>query len=207
MEIQYYGANCIRIATKSAVVTVDDNLVELGAKSPLKAGDIAVYTSAHGEPGADTKVIIDRPGEYEVSGVSVQGVSARSHLDEEGKKNATVYKITADDVRVLVVGHIYPELSEEQLEQIGLIDVMVLPVGGNGYTLDGVGALKVVKEVEPKVIIPTHFEDKDLKYPVPQQPLSSAVQQLGMEVKETVPKLKLKASDLSEGTQLIVLEK
>lgn len=207
MEIQYYGANCIRITTKQASVTVDDNLSELGAKGVLKAGDIAIYTGPHGIPGVETKVVIDRPGEYEVSKISIKGVSARSHMDEEGKKTATLYKLTVDDVRILIVGHIYPELSEAQLEQIGLIDVVILPVGGNGYTLDGVGALKVLKEVEPKVVIPTHFADKQLRYPVPQQELSAVVQQLGIEVKETVPKLKLKASDLPEGTQLVVIEK
>jgi L-ascorbate metabolism protein UlaG (beta-lactamase superfamily) len=128
-------------------------------------------------------------------------------MDEDGKKTATMYKLLIDDLRVLVVGHVYPNLTDSQLERIGMVDVMILPVGGNGYTLDGVGALKLVKEVEPKLVIPTHFEDQTLNYPMPQQPLEQALKALSMEAKETVTKLKLKPADLAETTQLIVLDR
>lgn len=207
MEFQYYGANCVRITTKQASITIDDNLADIGLKSPAKAGDIMLFTGAHSEPGVDSKIVIDQPGEFEVSGVSVVGLPARAHIDEEGAKTATVFKIVTDDIKVLVTGHIYPDLTDQQLETIGLIDVMVVPVGGNGYTLDGIGALKVIKKVEPKLIIPVHYADKGASYTVPQQELSEILHALGMEAKETIAKLKLKSSDLFEGTQLTVLER
>ena len=207
MEFQYYGANCIKISTKKANVILDDNLSDLGGKSPMKAGDIALYTGPHGASTVETKIVIDQPGEYEVSNVSIHGVSARAHMDEENKKTATVFKITSEDVKVLAVGHIYPELSDQQLEEIGMIDVMLLPVGGNGYTLDVVGAQKIIKKVEPKLVIPAHYDDKALNYPVPQQPLADVIQQLGIESQETVPKLKVKSGELSDVIKLVVLEK
>lgn len=207
MEFQYYGGNCMRITTKQAAITIDDNLSELGLKSQTKAGDIAVFTGAHGNPGVDTKIIIDQPGEFEVSKVSIVGIPARAHMDEDGSKTATVFKLVTDDIKVLVTGHIYPDLTDQQLESIGLIDIMIVPVGGNGYTLDGIGALKVIKKVEPKLIIPVHYADKGVSYPVPQQELDAVLHSLGVEAKETVPKLKLKSGDLPEGTQLIVLER
>ena len=207
MEFQYYGANCIKISTKRASVVLDDNLSDLGGKSPMKAGDIALYTGAHGGSGVETKIVIDQPGEYEVSNVSIHGVSARAHMDEEDKKTATVFKITTEDIKVLAVGHIYPELSDQQLEEIGMIDIMLLPVGGNGYTLDVVGALKVIKMVEPKLIIPTHYDDTTLNYPVPQQPLDEVIKQLGIESQETLPKLKIKSGELPEIIKVVILEK
>ncbi len=207
MELQYFGANCMRITTKQAAVVIDDNIAELGGKSPLKTGDIAIYTGAHGLPEVDPKIVIDQPGEFEVSHMSIKGLAARSHVDEEGKQSATIFKITTEDIQVLITGHIFPDLTDEQLEEIGLIDIMIVPVGGNGYTLDPVGALKVIKKVEPKIIIPTHYAIKGLNYPVPQQDINEVLQQLGMEAKETTPKLKLKRSDLPEITTLIVLEK
>lgn len=207
MDFQYFGANCIKLTTKQAVVTIDDNLADLGGKSPLKAGEIAIYTMRHGLPAAETKIIIDQPGEYEVSHISVTGVAARAHIDEEGKKSATMYKLAVEDVKILVTGHIYPELSDEQLEAIGLIDVMIIPVGGNGYTLDGVGALKVIKKIEPKIIIPTHYAQNGVNYPVSQAELEDVLKQLSMEPQETTTKLKLKSGDLPETTQLIILEK
>lgn len=207
MEVQFFGANCVRLNTKKAVIVVDDNLSEIGQKSITKSGDIALFTTKHTDPKVDVKLVIDTPGEYEVSNVSVQGVSARAHMDEEGMKSAVMYRLVLDDIRVAVVGHIYPDLSEEQLETLGTIDVLIIPVGGNGYTLDPVGALKVIKKIEPKLIIPTHYADKALKYEVPQQPLDEALKALAMEPKETVAKLKLKAADIAETTQLIVLER
>lgn len=207
MEIQYFGANCVKISTKQASVIVDDNLAELGLKSITKKGDIGLFTGAHGEPSVETKLIIDQPGEYEVSNVSIDGYSARAHMDEEDKRTATAYKITADDIRIFVPGHIYPELDDEQLEDIGLIEVLIVPVGGNGYTLDPIGAYKLIKQIDPKVIIPVHYNDKAVKYPVEQQDLESALKVFGMEAKEHTEKLKFKGFDFNQGTQLIVLER
>lgn len=206
MDIQFYGANCLVLSSKQARILIDDNLADLGAKGLEKAGDIALFTGPHGIP-TQSKIVIDQPGEYEVSSVSIYGIRARAHMDEEGRKTATIYKIVTDDLRILVTGHIYPELTDDQLEAIGMIDVMFVPVGGNGYTLDPVGAFKLVKKVEPKLVIPTHFDDKTLNFPVPQQALEEALKAFPMEPKETVAKLKLRPVDLSDTMQLVVLSK
>lgn len=207
MELQFYGANCVRLSTKRASLVIDDNLSELGAKSVIKPGEVAVYTMAHGEPISGIKLAVDQPGEYEVSDISIKGIAARAHIDEAGVKTATMFSITIDDVRVAALGHIYPDLTNDQLESIGMVDVLIIPVGGNGYTLDPVGALKLIKAIEPKIVIPTHYDDAVLNFPVPQQSLAEAVKVLSMEPKETTQKLKVKAGELAESTSLVVLEK
>ena len=207
MELQYFGANCIKLTTKKVTITIDDNLADLGAKSVTKAGDISLFTGAHGDVSAESKITIDKPGEYEVSNISIQGVPARSHLNEEGKYGATIYKLLVEDLRIAIVGHIYPALSSSQLEAIGIVDILIIPVGGSGYTLDPVGALKVIKDIEPKLIIPTHYEDASLNYPVPQQSLEEALKTLAVEPHETTAKLKVKAGEFGEGNKLVVLER
>ncbi len=206
MDIQFYGANCIAISGKQYRIVVDDNLEDLGKKSILKDGDIVLYTGPHSLPNIESPLVVDHPGEYEVSGISIYGVAARAHMDEDGQFGSTMFKIIVNDIRILVTGHIYPELSERQLEDIGTVDVMFVPVGGNGYTTDPVGALKLIKKIEPKLVIPTHYDDKSLNFPVPQQTLEQAITGLSMEPKETVDKLKLKSSDFGETTQLIVVK-
>lgn len=205
MDIQFYGANCLVLSNKQARVVVDDNLASLGGKTVAKEGDIALFTGAHADPAAPAKIVIAQPGEFEVSGISIYGIPARAHIDEEGKLSATMYKLLFEDLSILIVGHVYPELSDAQLESIGMIDVLFVPVGGNGYTLDGIGALKLIKKIEPKLVIPTHYDDGNLNYPVPQQALSSALASLAMEPKETISKLKLKAGELTDATQLVIL--
>ena len=206
MDLQFYGANCITVSVKNTRIVIDDNLSDIGGKSITKAGDVALFTGPHGLPKVDVRLAFDSPGEYEVADISITGIPARAHLDEGGLA-ATMYKIKHGEITVLVTGHIYPDLSDKQLEEIGLIDVMLVPVGGSGYTLDPVGALKVMKAVEPKLVIPTHYDDKALTYPVPQVELKAALHELAMEPTETVTKLKVKSIELSDATHLVVLEK
>ncbi|MEK7095879.1 MAG: MBL fold metallo-hydrolase [Patescibacteria group bacterium] len=206
MELTYYGANCLRISTKKAQVVIDDNLDKLGLKSVTKPTDIILRTFP-GVSAKPSRFTADMPGEYEVSGVIIHGVSARGHMDEEGSRNAVIYTIAADDLKVAVLGHIYPQLSEDQLEQIGHVDIAVIPVGNSGYTLDAIGALKLIKQIEPKVIIPTHYADKSIKYEVPQVELQEALKNLAMEPSETLPKYKPNLTELTDTTRLIILER
>lgn len=207
MELQYFGANCVRLATKKTSIVIDDNLAKLGLKTITKPTDISVITSSS-FPVHPAVFVADLPGEYEIAGVIIQGIAARSHMDEEGQpKNSVIYTITTPEVKVAVVGHIYPELDESQLEQIGMVDIAIVPVGGNGYTLDGVGALKVIKQIEPKVIIPTHYADRAIRYEVPPQELSEALKGLAMEPTETNSKYKYNPSEISDTAHLVVLER
>jgi L-ascorbate metabolism protein UlaG (beta-lactamase superfamily) len=205
MDLQFFGANCVVLSYKGARIVVDDNLKELGAKTVTKPDDVALFTAKHTESSG--RITFDRPGEYEVSDISIIGIAARAHTDEVGQFSATMFKLMAGDQSVLVTGHIYPDLSDSQLESIGIVDVMVVPVGGNGYTTDPIGALKLIKAIEPKLVIPTHYADNSLKFPVPQQDLADALKEIAMEPKETIAKLRLKPGELSDVTQLIVLEK
>jgi len=207
MDMQFYGANCIVLSNKQNRVVIDDNLASLGAKSVTKDGDICLFTSSEHAPATGTpKLSIDIPGEYEASNVSIVGLQARAHMDEEGKDSAVMYKITWGETRVLVTGHVFPKLTDDELESIGIVDVMFVPVGGNGYTLDATGALQLIKAIEPKLVIPTHYADTRLKYEVPQAELSDALHTLAMEPKETVTKLQFKAAEVTDTTQLVVLE-
>ena len=206
MDVQFFGANCLTVTYKGTRIVIDDNLAELGAKSITKAEDIALYTHQH-ETNNTARLVFDSPGEYEVADISIIGIPARAHIDEDGQKNATIFKLIAGDQSILIAGHIYPDLSENQLETIGMVDLLIVPVGGSGYTTDAVGALKLIKAIEPKLVVPVHFADKDLKFPVPQVDKTSALKELGMEPKDTVSKLKLKSSELSDLTQLVILEK
>lgn len=207
MEFQYYGGNCVRITTKKASFVIDDNLTKLGSKTITRADDVALFTQVP-DVAPEARLVVADPGEYETAEVSIFGVPARGHMQEKGESEAvTMYRIVYDDLRVAVLGHVHPDLSDDQLEELGVVDVLIIPVGGNGYTLDAVGAAQLIKKIEPKVVIPTHYDEKGLSYEVPQASLEDALKNLGMEPKEKVSKYKPKPADLGEGTQLVVLEK
>ena len=208
MEIKFYGGNCLKFSTKKTSVAVDD-IVHLGGKSQITDKDIQLVTDDRtGDASQTAKFVIAGPGEYEVSDVSVVGLATRAHMDDEKSgKLATIYRVIVDDIRIAVIGHIYPDLTEEQLEVLGTIDILTIPVGGNGYTLDGIGAQKIIRKIEPKIVIPTHYSDKTLNFEVPQTDLETALKAVGMEPAETVDVLKVKGGEMSEVTKLIVINR
>jgi L-ascorbate metabolism protein UlaG (beta-lactamase superfamily) len=118
-----------------------------------------------------------------------------------------MYGIQTGDLRIGVIGHITGALSDEQLEQIGLVDVLIIPVGGSGFTLDATAAVKLIKDIEPKVVIPTHYADPKVAYEVPQAELSVFLHEMGASEVEPVSVLKLKKADLSDKTSVVVLER
>lgn len=207
MDIKFFGANCIRLQNKKAGVVVDDNLQSLGQKSITKENDLSIYTQKQEEDKIPKSVFyVDRPGEYEVLNVSIKGISARSHIDEPDKKSAVMYRLVMNDLKIGIVGHIYPEISDEQLESLGMIDVLFIPVGGNGFTLDAIGALKIIKKIGPSIVIPTHYKDPKLKYEVPQDSIEEIRKVLSMEPAEKLESLTLKGREFAEGTRLVILE-
>jgi len=199
MDIEYKGGNCVVLTIKKNVLVLDPKNSDIGLKD--QAVNAAVQLATQPQfvgPHSDDTVLIDGPGEYEVANMSIHGVAARAHMDgADDPKKATMYSVVADDVAVAVVGHVHPDLSEEQLEQLGVIDVLVVPVGGNGYTLDATGAVELVRKIGPKVVVPTHYADPSIAYPVPQAELELFTKELGAPVEET-SKLKLKSGALNE---------
>lgn len=206
MELQFYGANCIKIASKKASIVIDDNLATYGLKPVASSKDI-VLTTGVAELPKEAHFTVGQPGEYEVSEISIEGIPARSHMDEEGKFSTIMYRITVGDLRIVVTGHIHPDLTDVQLEALGTVDILFIPVGGNGYTLDGLGAHKVIKEIEPKVVVPTHYEDAKFNFEVPQTPLDEALKIIAMEPADQLDSIKMKNFELGEGTKLIILNR
>jgi L-ascorbate metabolism protein UlaG (beta-lactamase superfamily) len=205
MDIQFYGANCLTFSYKNTRIVVDDNLADLGKKSIIKADDIAVFTLKSPEKKI-AKLTFEEPGEYEVGSLSVIGIEAKPFMNDDSGDTVTMFKIFNNEVSALVTGHILGELTASQLEKIGAVDVLFVPVGNGGYTLDPIGAQKLIRDIEPKIVIPTHYKEPGINYPVPQGYLDAAVKEMAMEPKETLVKLKLKQTDLTDVTQLVILE-
>ena len=206
MEIRYYGANCVKLSDKKIVLVIDDNLSQLGLKAVIKPQDVAIYTASHNESLVDTgRFLIDGPGEYEISEVSIRGIATRAYTDETGLQ-ATIYSIKIDDFNIGVIGHSNTDLNDEQLEAIGVVDVLIIPVGNHGYTLDANEAVGIIKKIEPKVVIPTHYADTAIKYAVPQVDLQPFLKALGISEPETLEVLALKERELGDKTRVVVLK-
>ena len=206
LDIEYKGGNTVVFTTKKTTLVADPKTSIIGLKDTSVKGAIELAT----EPrfalnSADARLVIEGPGEYEVSDFSIHGVSTLRHMDTEAdEKIATIYRIEVGDVRIALLGNIAAKLTEDQLEEIGMVDIVILPVGGNGYTLDATSAVSIIRQIDPKVVIPVHYEDGAVKYEVPQDSLETFVKELGVIKEDAVSKYKVKAATSLPQTLTVV---
>lgn len=207
-DVEYKGGNAVMFTTKKQRIVVDPALSVVGLKDMAVKGEVVVATEHRFVVETTTKsVCFDGPGEYEIGDVSLRGVSARRHIDTEADGlRSTLYRMTIGEVRMAIIGNIASTLNESQLEAIGVVDIVVLPVGGGGYTLDATAAAAMVRQLEPRVVIPVHYADTALQYEVPQDSLEVFVKELGAPVLEAGAKWKVKgASSLPEQMTVVAI--
>lgn len=203
MDISYLGVGCVKLSGKSVTVLCDpfDDSYGLGAVG--SKADVVTYSGSTGLAKVHDGMPIDCPGEYEVKGATVIGVPARLHTDEE-QQRGVVYSIRVDGVNVVVTGAISGKLDERQVEELGQVDVLVVPVGGYGLTLDAEAAAEVVTQLEPAYVVPVHFDDGATTYPVPQAAVERFLQEMGSNP-EPQSKLRINQKDQPAETQVVVL--
>lgn len=207
MEVEYKGANCVVFKTKNDTVIVDPtsdvNPKDYGEKSTV------LFTDDNFSSGTkQSGFIIDQPGEYEKGEVSVRGIAARRYIDpEEYGKKITMYRMELGGVRVALLGHIASSIDESSLETLGIVDVLVMPVGGGGRTLNASEAATVIRQIGPRVVVPTHFND-GVKYEVPQDDLATFVKEFGGLYEDKGISFKIKSiEELPEGPALYSLKR
>jgi len=205
MQIQYFGLSSFKITTKEAVTVTDPFHKDSGLTPPRGAADILVlaekrnslYSAISGFSG--NPFMADTPGEYDVKGVTITGIPLKQE-----DKYVTVFLLESEDIRILNLTHIKDwNMKEDEIEELGEIDILILPVGGN-TVLSASAASKVVNEIEPKIVIPSYYQMKDLILDV--DPLEKFIKEMGGK-SESMEKLTIKKKDLVEdGTKVVVLD-
>ena len=207
MDIEYKGGNCVVINCRKNLFVTDPKLSDLGLKDQGGDANTILLTQARFASNSRSEsLVVDGPGEYEVSNCSIKGIAARRYSAEEGNLEATIYRLDSDDISLAVLGHVHPQLSDSQLEEIGVVDVLVVPVGNHGYTLDPKEVVDLIRAIEPKIVIPTHFAEPGVNYEVPQLELDSFLGEISAE-HVNLSKLKLKPGQLPAQLTVYHLER
>lgn len=208
MTISWFGHSCFRIESKDGSILIDPFSKEIGLRPPKIKDDLVLVTHQHfdhnntegAEPGT---FIIEGPGEYEKQGVAVRGIFSY-HDNSEGKERGinTIYCLKTEDIKVCHLGDLgQDKLTDEQVEAIGDIDILMIPVGGN-YTIGAKQATGVITQIEPKIIIPMHYKVPGLTVDIDGP--EKFLKELGLEA-EKVEKYKVTHKTLpTEETKLIM---
>ncbi len=213
MQIKWFGQSCFEIKSDNKTLVFDPYSSDIGLNLPKLSADIVLVTHNHPDHNNIKAVssksgkepfVISNPGEYEVSGIKIDGVSSfhdKSHGSERGKN--TIYIADIEDIRVCHLGDQGALLEDKELEAIGEVDILFVPVG-NDTCYDAEAAAKVANALEPKIVIPMAFKsDNDPKA----KPVEEFLKEMGAKV-QPEKKLIIKKKTLpEEGTQVMVVEK
>ncbi len=209
MDINWLGHSCFRIKGRNAAIVTDPYPPDLGYSLGKPSADIV--TVSHPHPGhsytrgvSGDPRLVRGPGEYEISDVLIIGV-ATFHDNDKGTKRGknTVYLMDVDGVSVCHLGDLGHVLTADQVEQIEEADVLLLPVGGVS-TINAAVAAEVVRQLEPKVVVPMHYRTEALNKGL--ATVDGFLKEMGQKEITSQPKLTLTRTTLPLITQVVVLD-
>jgi L-ascorbate metabolism protein UlaG (beta-lactamase superfamily) len=215
MEIIWHGHSFFEIKSREnknqVRIAIDPFSEEVGLKVPKIETDILLISHDHYDHNNKNVIsgnyfLIDNQGEYEVKGVFIKAI--KSFHDKVGGKERgenLMFLIETEDLRVCHMGDFgQKELSEKQLDEIGGVDILMIPVGGV-YTISAKEAIKVLEQLEPKITIPMHYSLPKLKIKL--DSVDKFLKSLGIKSLTPEKKLSIKKEDLSpEEAKIVLLE-
>lgn len=208
MDVTWLGHGCFRLRGRGAAVVTDPYPPAIGLKLSRLDADLVTVSHEHDNHNY-TQIVreayeIRGPGEYEVAGVSVIGVPTY-HDAAKGAKHGrnTVYLIEIDDVRVVHLGDLGHKLDDAEAEAVASTDVLLVPVGGR-TALNAAQAAEVVRQLEPRFVVPMHYAIPGLKLEL--DTLDRFLKEMAVTVPEPQPKLAVQKSSGDYETKVVVLE-
>ncbi len=210
IDITWLGHSCFRIKGKGVTLLTDPYDESIGYS--LGNPEANIVTSSHPHPGhgftsgvGGEPKIVRGPGEYEISGVFITGI-ATFHDAEKGQERGrnTVYLIEMEDIKLCHLGDMGHPLSTEQVEEIGSVELLMVPVGGFS-TIDAVTAAETVRLLQPGIVIPMHFQTEAVRFQL--APVERFLREMGIKAGLAAqPRLSITRAALSEETQVVVLD-
>ena len=208
MEITWLGHSCFKLKGKQATVITDPCSPAIGYVLGKVSAEI--ITVSHPHPGhsyvqgvSGEPRILKSPGEYESAGVLTVGVHTY-HDNEKGAQRGknTTFVIDVDDVMICHLGDIGHVLTAEQVAEIDGVDILLIPVGGIS-TIDAVQAAQIVRQLEPKIVIPMHYKTDALKMEL--ETADRFLKEMGVKEAVPQPKLLVNKNSLPLTMQVVIL--
>lgn len=216
-DIQYLGHACFRLRGRDGVVICDPFGRSVGSDIGRPTAHIATVSHAHPDhnnvapikPLREKLFVVEAAGEYEVGGILITGVRTYHDKAKGAELGPNIaFVIHLDEVVFCHLGDLGHELTQAQVEAIGNVDVLFVPVGG-GETIGAAEAINVISQIEPRIVIPMHYATAQLSFDQPLAPLERFTHEMGLKEVVAEEKLSLSASSLpadTEETRVIVLK-
>ncbi|MYE38529.1 MAG: MBL fold metallo-hydrolase [Candidatus Spechtbacteria bacterium SB0662_bin_43] len=213
MVISWYGQACFKLQSGQKIIIIDPFDKKIGLAPPsTSSADMVLVTHDHfdhNNSGAikGSPFVVKGAGEYEYQDVRVVGIDSY-HDNAKGKERGSnvIYVVQYEGLRVVHMGDLgQHELTDEQIDRIGRIDVLLIPVG-SVYTINGKQAAEIVHHVQPRIVIPMHYKIPSLTIDL--ETAESFLAEMGAKGQEPQEKItvKKKAQQEDERTEVVVLK-
>ncbi len=210
MEITWYGLSCFRITERGKISIVTDPYdPAIGLpKRNLKADVVTISHDALGYNFVKAvkvgRRVIDGPGEFEIGGVFVTGVRRVSKKEKEnGAVRKTHYVFNFDGLTIAHLGNMATVPSQAQVEELGSVNIALVPVGGGG-ALNPSMAAEVISLIEPSIVIPMHYRTEENGPEL--STVAGFLKEMGISDQDPLPSLSITKSSLTEETRVVVLK-
>jgi L-ascorbate metabolism protein UlaG (beta-lactamase superfamily) len=207
MKIKWRGHASFLIEAESKKIIIDPFNEEYGYPMNPVFADMVIVSHEHRDHNAVETVsgqprIIRGPGKVNMEGIIIKGIDSfhDMHQGRERGQN-TIFKISTEGIDLVHLGDLGQPLSAQQVQEIGKVDILLLPIGGR-YTIDAGEASQIVSLLQPSVVIPMHFGTPHLSFEL--APLEEFTAHYDRIIKK--PMLEIKASDLGSEMKIIVLD-
>lgn len=207
MDITFLGHDCFRLRGREVSLVTDPFGPAYGVLPPRFTAEIVTVSHNHEGhnyvDGVEGVVrVLYGPGEYEVRNVLIAGV-ATYHDDKRGQEAGrnTVYVVELDDIRVCHLGDLGHLLTAEQVDEIGTVDVLLVPVGGR--VLSPARVAEVISQLEPSLVIPMNYTHS--LEPGRDEALARFCHEMGVTDYTPEPRLSVTKSNLPSETQIRIL--
>ena len=209
MEITWYGLNCFRLVERGmAAVVTDPYDPSVGLTLPRPRADIVTVsrddpacTYTRGVRGPFR--VLNTPGEYEIGGVFITAIPTYADKKKGAVRGLnTIFHFDYDGLTVCHLGHLGHVPTQAQVEALGTVDVLLVPVGGDGG-LTPAEASEVVSLLEPSIIIPMRYKLPGLTIRL--GTLNRFLKEMGVEKVEPQGSLKVARNRLPSETEVVVL--
>lgn len=165
MKIKWYGQACMVIESVDGVrIMCDPYDDSVGYSLPDKEViDIVTISHDHFDHNAvdtimGTPKTFREDGEFIERGIKIIGVHTWHDTEEGGKRGGNIaYKFVIDNINFIHLGDIGHILTEQQVKCLTPCDILAVPVGGV-FTVDAAGAQEIVKQLNPRIVIPIHYD-------------------------------------------------
>ena len=172
MKLRWLGQACFLIESERGVRIVTDPFdPSLGFKLPRLEADVVTVSHEHYDHNATDQVkgspeIVRGTEEKRIREIIIRGIGT-FHDQAQGAQRGknTVFSFEVDRMRIVHLGDLGHLLTEEQIEAIGEVDILLIPVGGT-FTIDAREASEVVEQLKPKIVIPMHYKTPTINLPI-----------------------------------------